>query len=68
MHMSCHLIMGSHHEENDVMDKTQSLAYHMIVQFIATAFLMSNTCFFDHEIMQLSNTGGIPCVLSNVTT
>ena len=35
------------------MDKTQPLAYHMVVQFIATS--MSNTCFFDHEIMQLPN-------------
>ena len=44
------------------MDKTHSVAYHMIVQFIATAFLMSNTCFFDHEIMQLPDSGGMPCV------
>ena len=29
---------------------------------------MSNTYSFDYEIMQLSDTGGIPCVLSNVTT
>ena len=50
------------------MDKTHPLAYHMIVQFIATAFLMSNTYSFDHEIMQLPDTEGIPCVLSNVTT
>ena len=35
------------------MDKTHPLAEHMIVQFIATAFLMSNTYSFDHEIMQL---------------
>ena len=50
------------------MDKTHMLAYHMIAQFIAIAFLMPNTCFFDHEIMQLPDTGGIPCVLSNITT
>ena len=25
----------------------------MIVQFIATTFLMSNTCFFDHEIIKM---------------
>ena len=62
------LITGSHHQENDVMDKTHPLAQHMIVQFIATAFLMSNTYSFDHEIMQLPDTGGIPYVLSNVTT
>ena len=35
---------------------------------IAIAFLMSYTYSFDYEIMQLSDTGGIPCVLSNVTT
>ena len=28
MDMSCHLIMGSHHQENDVMDKTHPLAQH----------------------------------------
>ena len=50
------------------MDKTHPLAQHMIVQFIAIAFLMSNTYSFDYEIMQLPDTGGIPCVLSNVTT
>ena len=49
------------------MDKTHPLAYHMIIQFIATTFLMSNTHSFDHEIMQLPDTGGIPYVLSNVT-
>ena len=40
------------------MYKTHTLAQHMIVQFIATAFLMSNTYSFDHEIMQLPDTGG----------
>ena len=50
------------------MDKNHLLAWHMIIQFIATAFLMSNTYSFDHEIMQLPDTGGIPCVLSNVTS
>ena len=50
------------------MDKTHSLAYHMIIQFIATTFLMSNIYPLDHEIMQLPDTGGMPCVLSNVTT
>ena len=49
------------------MDKTHPLAQHMIVQFIATAFLMSNTCLFDHEIMQLPDSGGMSCVPSNVT-
>ena len=50
------------------MDKTHLLALHMIVQFVAIAFLMSNTYSFDYEIMQLLDTGGIPCVLSNFTT
>ena len=36
--------------------------------FIAIAFFMSYTYSFDYEIMQLPDTGGIPCVLSNVTT
>ena len=31
----------------------------MIVQFIATAFTMSNTCSSDHEIMQLPDTVGM---------
>ena len=39
----------------------------MIIQFIAIAFFMSNTYSFDYEIMQLSDTEGMPCVLSNVT-
>ena len=50
------------------MDKTHPLAWHMIVQFIAIAFLMSNTYSLDYKIMQLPDIGGIPCVLSNVTT
>ena len=50
------------------MDKTHPLAQHMNVQFIATTFLISNTHSFDHEIMQLPDTGGMPCVLSNITT
>ena len=29
---------------------------------------MSNTYSFAYEIMQLPDTGGMPCVLSNVTT
>ena len=35
------------------MDKTHLLAWHMIVQFIAIAFLVTNTYSFDYEIMQL---------------
>ena len=49
------------------MDKTHLLAYILIVQFIGFAFLMTNTYSFDYEIMQLPDTGGIPCVLSNIT-
>ena len=40
----------------------------MIIQFIAIDFFMSNTYSFDYEIMQLPDTGGMPCVLSNVKT
>ena len=29
---------------------------------------MSYTYSFDYEIMQLPNTGGTPCVLSDITT
>ena len=50
------------------MDKTHPLAQYMIVQFIPTAFLMSDTYSFDYEIMQLPDTEGMPYVLSNVTT
>ena len=50
------------------MDKAHPLAQHLIIQFIVIAFFMSNTYSFDYEIMQLPDTGGIPCVLSNVTT
>ena len=51
------------------MDMIHPLAYHYDrVGFISIAFLMSNTYSFDHEIMQLPDTGGIPYVLSNVTT
>ena len=44
--MSCHLIMGSHHWENDVMDKTQTIniAYDRI-KFIAIVFCMSKYMF-----------------------
>ena len=45
------------------MDKTQTMnvAYDSS-QFIAIIFCMSSICFYDHEIMQLTNTGGVPCV------
>ena len=51
------------------MDMTHPLAYHYDrYSFIATAFFMTYTCSSDYEIMQLPNTRGTPCVLSNVTT
>ena len=51
------------------MDKTHLLAEHYDHYcFIATAFFMTYTCSSDYEIMQLLNTGGTLCVLSNVTT
>ena len=51
------------------MDKTHPLAYHYDrYSFIATAFFMTYKCSSDYEIMQLLNTGGTPCVISNVTT
>ena len=40
----------------------------MIVLFIAIAFVITYTCSYDYEIMQLSNTEGTLSVLSNVTT
>ena len=39
-----------------------------MLSFIAIAFFMSYTYSFDYEIMQLTDTEGIPYVLSNVTT
>ena len=51
------------------MDMTHPLAQHYDrYSFIATAFFMTYTSSSDYEIMQLPDTGGIPCVLSNVTT
>ena len=32
------------------------------VKFIAIIFSMSSVCSYDHEIMQLTDTGGVPCV------
>ena len=45
------------------MDKIQTMnvAYDR-VKFIAIVFCMSSICSYDHEIMQLTNTGGVPCV------
>ena len=45
------------------MDKTQTMnvAYDR-VNLIAIVFCMSSICSYDHEIMQLTDTGGVPCV------
>ena len=45
------------------MDKTQTInvAYDRI-KFIVIVFYMSSICSYDHEIMQLTDTGGVPCV------
>ena len=45
------------------MDKTQTVnvAYDR-VKFIAIIFCMSSICSYDLEIMQLTDTGGVPCV------
>jgi hypothetical protein len=45
------------------MDKTQTMnvAYDCI-KFIAIVFCMSSICSYDHEIMQLTDTGGVHCV------
>ena len=51
------------------MDKTQTInVTYDHIKFIAIVFRMSSIYSFNYEIMQLPNTGGIPCVLSNVTT
>ena len=45
------------------MDETQTInvAYDR-VKFIAIVFYMLSICSYDHEIMQLTDTGGVPCV------
>ena len=45
------------------MDKTQTMniAYDH-VKFIAIVFCMSTICSYDHEIMQLTDTRGVPCM------
>ena len=45
------------------MDKTQTInvAYDRI-RFISIVFCMSSICSYDHEIMQLTDTRGVPCV------
>ena len=45
------------------MDKTQTtnIAYDPI-KFIVIVLCMSSICSYDHEIMQLTDTRGVPCV------
>ena len=51
------------------MDKTHPLAYHndrsVLLLLLSSC---QNTHSSDYEIMQLPDTGGMPCMLSNVTT
>ena len=45
------------------MDKTQTMnVTYDRVKFIAIVFCMSSICSYDHEIMQLTDTGGVPFV------
>ena len=62
MDMCCHLMNGITSLENDVIDMTHPLG------FIAIAFFMIYIYSLNYEIMQLPNTEGTLCVLSNVTT
>ena len=45
------------------MEKTQTMnvAYDCI-KFIAIVLCMPSICSYEHEIMQLTDTGGVPCV------
>ena len=51
------LITGSHHQENDAMDKIQSKAQHKIMQFICWSF--SNVKYHFYEIVQLPDAVGM---------
>ena len=66
--MSCYLINEITSLENDVIDLTHSFSLALDRLFTAIALFMTYTCFYDYEIMQPPDTGGIPCVLSNITT
>ena len=50
----------------DIKDPSVSLACWSF-SFIAIDFFMAYTYSFDYEIMQLPDTGAMPCELSNVT-
>ena len=49
-----------------MIDLTHSVSLALDRLFTAIAFFMTYTCSYDHEIMQLPNTGGTLCVLPNV--
>ena len=51
-----------------MIDLTHSVSLALDRLVVAIAFFMTYTYSFHYEIMQLPNTGGTPCVLSNVTT
>ena len=44
-----------------VKTQTMNVAYGL-VKFIAIIFCMSSICSYDHEIMQLTDIGGVTCV------
>ena len=45
------------------MDKTQTMnVEYDRVKFIAIVFCMSSICYYNHAIMQRTDTGGVPCV------
>ena len=50
-----------------MIDLTHSVSLALDHLFTAIAFFMTYTCSYDYEIMQLPNTGGTLCVLTNVT-
>ena len=62
------MINGITSLENDVIDLTHSVSLALDRLVVAIAFLTTYTYSYDYEIMQLPNTGGTLCVLSNVTT
>ena len=53
--MSCHLITGSHHQENDVMDKTHPLAQHNDRSVLL--LLLSSCQIHIPSTMRLCNSG-----------
>ena len=51
-----------------MIDMTHSISLAPDRLVCCYCFLHDLYIFFDYEIMQLPNTAGTPCVLSNVTT